>query len=212
MHTLYFYSVCLIPSMPSAELEENLELESRFTLYLNLHPVFELSLIVRPPSLKRLKRGFFPSISHMGVRNFVFKNHLNQSAECPAALRRVREKLRPRFRENLRFYFLKVQVYVHIVSSFQKQEHGDITWYFSQSREQRDQLLCSRLLVLHLGRQEIVVLRPLAGPPEDQDQPSLLLLLLGELLLLLLLHQLLQLLQLAAESRLNVLLKKCLGG
>ena len=56
--------------------------------------------------------------------------------------------------------------------------------------------LCSRLLVLHLGRQEIVVLRPLAGPPEDQDQPSLLLLLLGELLLLL---QLLQLLQLAAE-------------
>ena len=58
-----------------------------------------------------------------------------------------------------------------------------------QSREQRDQLLCSRLLVLHLGRQEIVVLRPLAGPPEDQDQPSPLLLLLGELLLLLLLLQ-----------------------
>ena len=67
---------------------------SMITLYLNLHPVFELSLIVRPPSLKRLKRGFFPSISRMGVRNFVFKNHLNQSAECPAALRRAREKLR----------------------------------------------------------------------------------------------------------------------
>ena len=58
----------------------------------------------------------------------------------------------------------------------------------SQSRDQRDQLLCSGLPVLLLGRQEIVVLRPLAGPPadQDQDQPSLLLLLLGELLLLLL--------------------------